>query len=74
MGKDKVIEGIEGLDQDDQVKIGTLNKGRININSDLREDLETEDGENIAMWIDDEEEQIIGMKIVDDDMLKAMLQ
>jgi len=74
MGKDKVTEGIEGLDQDDQVKIGTLNKGRININSDLREDLETEDGENIAMWIDDEEEQIIGMKIVDDDMLKAMLQ
>jgi len=74
MSQDGVIEGIEGLDEEDEIKIGTLNKGRITINSYHREKLDTEDGKNVAMWIDDEEENIIGMKIIDDEMVKAMLQ
>lgn len=74
MTDNSVIEGIEGLEEDKEVKIGTLNKGRVTINSEHRSQLDTEDGKNVAMWIDDKEEQVIGMKIINDKTIKEILQ
>lgn len=70
----EVLEGIDALSEEDDVKVGTLNKGRITINSQFRKKLDTEDGANIVMWIDDNEEQIIGMKIINDELFKEMIQ
>lgn len=69
-----ILNGIEGLDEDDKVKPATVNKGRVTINSEHREKLDMKEGQNVLMWIDDKEEQTIGIKIIDEQLLKEMLQ
>jgi hypothetical protein len=68
------IEGIEGLTEEDDLKVGTLNKGRVTINSELRTKLDVEDGKNVAMWIENEEKNLMAMKIIDENLIKEMLQ
>lgn len=59
---------------DGEISAADLVKGKIAVGSDIRECLEIEKNQTFLVWVDDQEEQLIGMKPLTSDDLEDILQ
>lgn len=59
---------------DGEFSAADLVKGKISVGQEIRETLNIEKQQTFLIWVDDEEEKLIGMKPLTNEDLKEILQ